>query len=602
MYNVRPWYVVFDHRGHQRESMADASCQQSAPKSVDALSAPGLNHSLLFQVHVGIAKARRGQHITAKQHCCEVCRSMDQCVHWNVVSGSKEKGSKGTCALYGSRVATLTPAATSPTIETAVLLLRSDVQKLQTLTRCHVEIVRWLQSQLVGEAELELLVDATGLASTAAISRARDQLRAALHAPAFLYTAEELERTFPAVRQWPSPAHHDPSRNRLKGDAVRLWWAKVLKLQRPALGPRVAQRLISYLIHEPSIVLWARRRAEAARLRDGGAPPAASSGGRLRDESALPRYTWVIEDDAVFVGDLRGFLRLFRPPSPAAPAAPAAAAAALAVPAFPASVAAPTSKSGGKRGAPGRDPQRGGADLVTTFANLEGNWIEASSHDWKVNGAFADAFGDRRVHKWEHVEGFSPRLIRKLDDLLSVNGAAAHGEMFGSTVCMATPWCVAADLRLAGVVALDAAMYGPSQSVLTTTERWERRALFERHRARGAPGVWLHAVKNTCNALALWSNDTIRVSADDPSSPFVVATLGEEATTAESRSPSGMVRACEDVASEAMIATGHVANGHERIGNAGIRKHVPNACEQADDLLDPLSPVPLADQGAPFCA
>ena len=314
MYNVRPWYVVFDHRGHQRESMADASCQQSAPKSVDALSAPGLNHSLLFQVHVGIAKARRGQHITAKQHCCEVCRSMDQCVHWNVVSGSKEKGSKGTCALYGSRVATLTPAATSPTIETAVLLLRSDVQKLQTLTRCHVEIVRWLQSQLVGEAELELLVDATALASTAAISRARDQLRAALHAPAFLYTAEELERTFPAVRQWPSPAHHDPSRNRLKGDAVRLWWAKVLKLQRPALGPRVAQRLISYLIHEPSIVLWARRRAEAARLRDGGAPPAASSGGRLRDESALPRYTWVIEDDAVFVGDLRGFLRLFRPP------------------------------------------------------------------------------------------------------------------------------------------------------------------------------------------------------------------------------------------------------------------------------------------------
>ena len=218
---------------------------------------------------------------------------------------------------------------------------------------------------------------------------------------------------------------------------------------------------------------------------------------------------------------------LFRPL--ACSTAPAAAAAALAVPAFPASVAAPTSKSGGKRGDPGRDPQRGGADLVTTFANLEGNWIEASSHDWKVNGAFADAFGDRRVHKWEHVEGFSPRLIRKLDDLLSVNGAAAHGEMFGSTVCMATPWCVAADLRLAGVVALDAAMYGPSQSVLTTTERWERRALFERHRARGAPGVWLHAVKNTCNALALWSNDTIRVSADDLA-PRLSSRRWEEAT------------------------------------------------------------------------
>ena len=47
--------------------------------------------------------------------------------------------------------------------------------------------------------------------------------------------------------------------------------------------------------------------------------------------------------------------------------------------------------------------------------------------------------------------------------------------------------------------------------------------------------MWVHAVKDYCNALALASNGTQRVSLDDPAAPLVLAKLGaapvQEATS-----------------------------------------------------------------------
>ena len=147
------------------------------------------------------------------------------------------------------------------------------------------------------------------------------------------------------------------------------------------------------------------------------------------------------------------------------------------------------------------------------FANLGGQ-IDAGSHDWKTNRPFHRAYLNQRVHKWEHVERFSSALIGRLDDLMSLGGVAAHGEMFSSTICLAEGWCSATDLRLDGSVAMDTALYGLSTSVFAAMPRWEREELHERQSAKGAAGVWLHAVKNYCNALALASNGTERVNAD----------------------------------------------------------------------------------------
>lgn len=63
--------------------------------------------------------------------------------------------------------------------------------------------------------------------------------------------------------------------------------------------------------------------------------------------------------------------------------------------------------------------------------------------------------GDSRslwpVHKWEHIERFSPRLLFALDKLLT-RGAATHGEVFASSVCSVAAWCSSLDLRESGSV------------------------------------------------------------------------------------------------------------------------------------------------------
>ena len=415
---------------------------------------PTATSSLLFTVDIGTFGT-----LSAQQHCCEVCERLRGCTASRLHEGVLLRGALASCGLYGA----LPPAPPPQPKSDAILLLRSDAQKLATLTRCHREYVTFVRSRLspIG-ASMELLVDATALSNRTTAAAIQSQLASTLGVGAFAYTVEQLWAAFPAVKHWPSPEDHDSSHNKLKGgDVVRIWWAKVLKKYKRALGPDVARRLTSYLIHEPSLVLWARGRAAAG--------------------LSLPAHVWVIEDDAVFLGGLGEFVR-------------------------------------GLHGSP--------ADLISTFGNLAGKQIEAASHDWKANGAFIRKYANRRVHKWEHVERFSSRLITHLDALLSKDGAAAHGEMFASTVCFAESWCKAEDLRLIGVVDMNSALYGPSKSVLVTSDRWERRDMYDRHRANGAPGVWLHAVKDYCNALSLASNESVRVGLDDPSQPFVLAELG----------------------------------------------------------------------------
>jgi len=317
----------------------------------------------LFDLHIGIATSDDATNLSMFTHCCEACRSMDGCVHWKLGRRHAPLGvSAASCALYGRREqATAVTAGKHPAVSesssTSVVLMRTDAEKLRTLTRCHHAYIRWLKAQCAGIAELELLVDASALPSEYARSVAQAQLRSLMNVSAYLYTVERIHRAFPAVKHWPSPESHATPRNRIKGDVVKVWWAKVVKRHRSALGPRVASRLTSYLIHEPSLVLWMRKRKAVAIAK--------------REAASTPSYIWVVEDDAVFVGDLPRFLRAFHPTQ-----------------ALPSAL--PRHSAVARSSWTDFSPSSQSADLISTFANLDGA-VEAASHDWKTVHAWGVA-------------------------------------------------------------------------------------------------------------------------------------------------------------------------------------------------------------------
>jgi hypothetical protein len=435
-------------------------CTAASPEVV-----PDATASHLFDVHVGVRRIRAHQSdISHRQQCCEVCGGLVGCTHW-LLSRAPSNDSIGACQLYGRRGHVGAHKATkSKNPEAPFVLLRSSSQKLSWLTRCHADRIRWMISAIGDEGQLEMLVDATSLPSDDHVSRARSQLRDLLGIQtAFVYTAMMLREAFPAVRHWPSPQGHTAALSRLGGSSenVAVWWSKVVEANRGA-GGDVAHRLISFLIHEPSLVLWAREKG--SRLVRGG-------------------HVWVMEDDAVLVGDMRGFLRSYRARA---------------------------------------------ADYVSTFANIDGKF-PPGSHRWKVTKAFDEIFSNRRVHKWEHVERFSTELIGRLGTLLESHGAVAHGEMFASTVCFAEPWCVADDLRLTGLVTPDARLYASSESVESQAQKlgltgpggghaWGRGLVKALHaRQAGSPGLFVHSVKSYCSAVELESNHTVHA---DPGAPF----------------------------------------------------------------------------------
>ena len=64
----------------------------------------------------------------------------------------------------------------------------------------------------------------------------------------------------------------------------------------------------------------------------------------------------------------------------------------------------------------------------------------------------------------EHIERFSPRLLRSLSDAID-HGAVAHGELFASSLCSALPWCTTFDLRESGSVDVRRAGRGDAKIV-----------------------------------------------------------------------------------------------------------------------------------------
>lgn len=392
----------------QRKGEGGSPCIKRGYSSAQGASVPAL-----FNIDIGVWTPWRTQKSEAPPsvvQCCEVCASFEACSHWLVFErsahelakykpGARAPGMRGTlgkCVLYGavsnppppfSKASGRTGGRLEPSLIPAaplpVVLLRSDAQKLEMVTRCHEGYFHWWRKTLAGEATLELLVDVSALTSSTSASsssasstsgfdaaaheqltrRAAATFRRTLGLGAFAYTVEQVHAAFPAVTHWPSPETHNSRRRTLSGnDSLRTWWTNVLKKYKEALGPSVAARLTSYLIHEPSLVLWARARAQAA----GPSGTAGTSFGSAWWRTVgLPSHVWVIEDDTVFLGDVRRFFAAFRhPPLLSAEHSP-----------------------------PQQLP-----DYISTFANLEGA-VEAASHDWKRNEGFEGAYGSRRVHK-----------------------------------------------------------------------------------------------------------------------------------------------------------------------------------------------------------
>jgi hypothetical protein len=138
------------------------------------------------------------------------------------------------------------------------------------------------------------------------------------------------------------------------------------------------------------------------------------------------------------------------------------------------------------------------ADLLTVL--MPHTHANALTRHLYSNGRFRDSIPGF-VHMWEHVERFSSRLLKRLDEVLST-GAAAFGEFFAPTVCNATEWCTCADLRSDGFVQRQGALYAWSQPVTRPTLK---RLMSAAERVRKQPGYarWVHGVQGVCDVVAL---------------------------------------------------------------------------------------------------
>ena len=249
--------------------------------------------------------------------------------------------------------------------------------------------------------------------------------------PTFAYTVADIVAAFPSVT-WPVPGELYPT-TMLNND-TRLWlrtsWdrleARGMQLTRRLETGNVVSNLLSYYVHEPSLCVWLRRQ----QLTSGNDVPRRATSPSLSllsvacplrgascPASVLPlsadavrRRVWVVEEDVVFIGDVR---RAFLPFA------------------------------------------NSSADLITVFqpsAYIDDQW-------WlHVNPAFRAALPGRPLHKWEHVERYSVALVLKLEDMLQ-RGAAAYGELFASTVCSRTSWCAGMCMCMCMCVCVCVCMY-----------------------------------------------------------------------------------------------------------------------------------------------
>ena len=271
------------------------------------------------------------------------------------------------------------------------VLFRTSGILTSALSPCHQSYLALLRQALGDLAQLHVLTDLSlSLAPDLAAAELRrlsdtheQKLSQQLNGvPTFAYTVADIVAAFPSVA-WPIPGELHPTA--MLNNDTRLWlsasWerleARGMRLTRRLETGRVVSNLLSYYVHEPSLCVWLRRR-------------------QLASGDDVARRVWVLEEDVLFLGDVRRALLPFANSS---------------------------------------------ADLIAVFqpsAYIDAEW-------WlHVNPAFRAALPGRPLHKWEHVERYSVALLLKLEDLLQ-RGAAAYGELFGSTVCSRMSWCATAD-------------------------------------------------------------------------------------------------------------------------------------------------------------
>ena len=121
-----------------------------------------------------------------------------------------------------------------------------------------------------------------------------------------------------------------------------------------------------------------------------------------------------------------------------------------------------------------------GVDYAAVFEAKSDNCSANLRPSWHLACNKARAWP---VHKWEHVERFSPHMLSLLSNALD-KGHVAHGELFASTLCRDTLFCKIRDFR-----AVDKASY---DGITGGTYKKEAEEL-----ARGSRSRWTHVKHGT---------------------------------------------------------------------------------------------------------
>lgn len=412
----------------------------------------------------------------------------------------------------GVRPALAAATSSSSTSTTSLLIRTSGATTLGLANdRCSREYISLLQRELRGVADVHILTDVSSWApgeATAEDTRAwcdaheRAVARVVPSAASVMaFTVVDVLQAFPHVLSWPTPGdaawhpirsypdaltgwlRHIRSKFRSQGNLTRRVYPSPTGPTTASDGPATvswtASNMVSYLIHEPSLCLWLRRRAAH------------------RPPLPLPSFVWAIEEDTPFLGALREPLLHYASSradyigvcsSTGTPMVPALAQ--LCVLAL--------------------------CSLwhtcilccvcATPQVLMPHRSISQSNHHLYSNDAFRSVYPNIPIHKWEHTQRFSHRLLTAVDDSLTA-GQAAFGEVFASTVCAHAPeWCSCADLRDSGYVQRQGRLYAWSAPI----KRSELRRLLEQGSkpdalddARGRRlNRWLHSVDGSCDVLA----------------------------------------------------------------------------------------------------
>ena len=140
-----------------------------------------------------------------------------------------------------------------------------------------------------------------------------------------------------------------------------------------------------------------------------------------------------------------------------------------------------------------------GVDYAAVFEAKSDNCSANLRPSWYLACYKARALHKWPVHKWEHVERFSPHMLSLLSNALD-KGHVAHGELFASTLCRDTLFCKIRDFR-----DVDNASY---DGINGGTDEKEADEL-----ARGSRSRWTHvkhgtevAVRETGWARAEWAS------------------------------------------------------------------------------------------------